>query len=81
MYLFLLSQVACRQLGFPGATSATTGSSYGPSEGRIWLDDMDCVGDEANLALCGNDGWGEIGSCTHEEDAGVVCRLSKFVSQ
>ncbi|XP_072041247.1 scavenger receptor cysteine-rich domain superfamily protein-like [Amphiura filiformis] len=72
-------EVACRQKGFSGVLNVTTGSNYGqggPNE-RIWLDDMDCVGNEKNLAECHHDGWGEVGQCTQLELAGVICRLTR----
>ncbi|NXF53640.1 DMBT1 protein, partial [Oceanites oceanicus] len=40
--------------------------------GRIWLDDMNCTGTEADLSACRTRPWGEH-NCNHEEDAGVVC--------
>ncbi|XP_072041245.1 scavenger receptor cysteine-rich domain superfamily protein-like [Amphiura filiformis] len=66
-------EVACRQMGFPGVVNVTTGSSYGPGSGRIWLDDLDCVGNENNLAECDHDGWLETRQCMQPELAGVIC--------
>ncbi|NWH28201.1 DMBT1 protein, partial [Grus americana] len=40
--------------------------------GRIWLDDMNCTGTEADLSACRTRPWGEH-NCNHGEDAGVVC--------
>lgn len=70
------AQVVCRQLGFSGATSATSGGRYGEGSGPIWLDDMKCKGSESSLADCGFKGWA-ITDCTHKEDAGVVCLTGK----
>uniref|UniRef100_A0A673M8Z4 Galectin-3-binding protein A-like n=1 Tax=Sinocyclocheilus rhinocerous TaxID=307959 RepID=A0A673M8Z4_9TELE len=64
------AQVVCRQLGFPGAISVTTGGQYG--SGPIWLDDMNCKGSESSLSECSFKGWG-VTDCSHKEDAGVVC--------
>ena len=62
--------VACRQLGFPGAD--TVGVSFGPGTGTIWLTDVNCIGIEQTLAECSHSGWG-IHNCYHSNDAGVRC--------
>ncbi|XP_022110410.1 deleted in malignant brain tumors 1 protein-like [Acanthaster planci] len=66
------AQVACRQLGFPGAVTATSQASYGRGSGPILLDDLLCNGNEANLEDCPHRGIG-VHNCGHNEDAGVVC--------
>ena len=50
-------------------------SHYGQGSGSIWLDDVDCTGDEDDVFLCQHRGWG-IGNCGHNEDAGVSCQAS-----
>ncbi|KAM4643720.1 soluble scavenger receptor cysteine-rich domain-containing protein SSC5D-like [Amazona ochrocephala] len=64
--------VVCRQLGCGDALSAPGSAPFGPGEGPIWLDDMECNGTEAELSACRTRPWGEH-NCDHGEDAGVVC--------
>ncbi len=36
------------------------------------MSDLTCTGEESNIALCGNRGWGSH-DCSHDQDAAVVC--------
>ena len=66
------AQVVCRQLGYGVAISAKTNAFYGAGSGRIWLDDMNCVGNELTVGDCSHSVWG-FEDCNHHEDAGVKC--------
>ena len=66
------ANVVCRELGFPGASSASGSSLYGGGKGQIWLDNVDCSGIESRLILCSHNGWGSH-SCNHDNDASVEC--------
>jgi len=47
-------------------------NKYGAGAGAIWLDDVQCVGTENNLANCGHLGWKEH-NCGHHEDVSIAC--------
>ncbi|XP_038067608.1 deleted in malignant brain tumors 1 protein-like isoform X3 [Patiria miniata] len=65
--------VVCRQLGFPSAIRALSAADEFPvGEGPIFLDDVECSGDESTLADCSHRGWND-NNCGHSEDAGVIC--------
>ena len=74
------ANVVCRQLGFPGALFADTGSYYGGDPIGFWLNDVVCSGTEANLGQCRHAGWGE-GSCSFNQEAGVLCEQGGFIMQ
>ena len=65
---YRVAGAACRQLGHAGGTpSYATGGS-----GPIWLDGLECRGNEARLDACRHRGWGSHG-CSHAEDLAVSC--------
>ena len=66
------ARVVCRQLGYLNAAKAFQGHVSSQGSGRIWLDDVNCNGNEQNLSSCSHGGWGNH-NCMHYEDAGVQC--------
>ena len=67
------AEVVCRQLGYDGALSAPTGAKFGQGTGQIWLDSVQCVGNEISISDCYHRGWG-VYNCHYLGAAGVVCR-------
>ena len=67
------ARVVCRQLGFGDNATPVKGYSPSASEGvPIWLDNVDCSGNEDKLIDCRRN---EIvnQNCTHNNDAAVIC--------
>lgn len=64
--------VACRQAGFPGVVSVYHSAYFGPGDGVILMDNVECAGTEAQLQDCLFKGWG-VNDCSHQQDAGVEC--------
>jgi hypothetical protein len=63
------ANVACRQLGFAGATSYQTVTGQ---TNDFWLDDVQCNGSELRLDDCRHAGWGRE-NCSASETQAVTC--------
>ncbi|XP_067321148.1 deleted in malignant brain tumors 1 protein-like isoform X2 [Anolis sagrei] len=68
------AQVVCRQLGCGNASKALGGAHYGQGSGLIWLENINCTGEEEFLKECQKGSWRKH-SCTHSQDASVECSV------
>ncbi|XP_062448977.1 deleted in malignant brain tumors 1 protein-like isoform X4 [Rhea pennata] len=66
------AEVVCRELGCGAALSAPGSAHFGQGHDPIWLDRVSCTGTEGALSKCPARTWG-VHTCSHAEDAAVVC--------
>ncbi len=67
------TQVVCNQLGYNGDYSYKLPSDFylGSTDNPIVFNDIDCKGDETNIASC--DKSMDTTGCDHSTDIGVRC--------
>ena len=66
------ADVACKMMGMIKAKKWLNSNRHDrPGSGEIWLDDLECTGNESNLFDCTHSPCGKC--CYHSEDVWVVC--------
>ncbi|XP_073348352.1 scavenger receptor cysteine-rich domain-containing protein DMBT1-like [Pagrus major] len=66
------AEVVCRELHCGTVLEAKKGAFFGEGNEEIWLNDVQCAGNELSLLKCKHRPFGQ-NNCGHGEDAGVVC--------
>ena len=70
------ASVVCKMLlgtEWTGSAQALDEAHYGEGTSVIWLDDVDCNGNEQHIGQCV---FTTSDNCFHSEDAGVSCDIS-----
>ncbi|VDH99035.1 Hypothetical predicted protein [Mytilus galloprovincialis] len=68
------AKVICNTLGYQESTPTVVPvSKYRSGFGPIWLENVMCTGNEVDIALCNSNGWGNVGQCSHTDDAALTC--------
>ena len=66
------ADVACKMMGMIKAKQWLNSNRHDrPGSGEIWLDDLECTGNESNLFDCTHSANGKY--CSHREDVWVYC--------
>ena len=66
-----MRKAICLLLTQTDAVAVTRTQAYGVGIGRIYFDEVKCVGNESRLTECRHN---PIHNCGHSEDAAVLCK-------
>jgi len=72
--------VVCREMGCGDVIEAKRGPYFGQGSGPIWMDDVQCAGNESTLKNCSSSGWG-VNNCRHQQHSGVICQCESKYSK
>uniref|UniRef100_A0A673NDE8 Soluble scavenger receptor cysteine-rich domain-containing protein SSC5D n=1 Tax=Sinocyclocheilus rhinocerous TaxID=307959 RepID=A0A673NDE8_9TELE len=59
--------VVCREMGCGDAIEARKGAFFGNGSGPIWMNNVNCYGNEQTLKRCRSPGW-DVQNCNHYKD-------------
>ena len=76
VYMCLISMMMYVSICFIGSVVSLSDSQRlnHRMTGPIFLDNVNCIGNESRLAECQHDGINVIGSCYRWTDVGIICR-------
>ena len=75
------ARVVCRQLGFNGSSLSVKQSMFGSGSGPVYMNTVDCIGDEERLLDCKFSAAPiafRFHHSTHRQIAGVVCQAGWY---
>ena len=64
------ANVVCKQLGYPGAVRV---KQYESDSNQIWLDDVQCTGNETSIDQCSHNGFNIYDCDFYNDQVGVEC--------
>ena len=70
------AQVICKQVGYTNPREALAVAAvdrFGIGTGPIYLNGLNCSGNETRITDCQGLNPGSLTFCTHQHDAGVIC--------
>ena len=67
------AHVICRMLGLPPATAAFGSAVFGRGHGMVWLEKLNCTGNESSIFECDHGVFGSETRCKHSADSAVMC--------
>ncbi|XP_060582023.1 deleted in malignant brain tumors 1 protein-like, partial [Ruditapes philippinarum] len=74
------ASVVCRMLHYPQTNPLVFGTAYfGAGELPIYLDDVNCAGNETSLSRCPHLDWGKH-NCDHNDDVSISCTPVRLVN-
>ena len=66
------ADIVCRMLGYTASTQPKNNADYGQGNGTIWLNNVQCAGNENSIFSCKHDG-SKMHSCANGNKANVSC--------
>ena len=66
------ARVVCYSLGFGYVGRKVSIDLYGEGSGLIWLDNVNCRGNEQHIGECSHNDW-KVHNCKHRQDVAVSC--------
>lgn len=66
----------CRELGYTGSSAIYSGSANIQGNYSLWINSVQCTGNESSLVSCAHDEWTPLGCVSGQKTpqiAGAVC--------
>lgn len=70
------THVICDMMGLPPATAALGSAVFGRGKGVIWLDTLNCFGNESSVLECQHGVFRNVKGCNHYSDSDAMCGIA-----